>query len=240
MHATALLLAPILIACGSSPAPTEVAVPAAEPIPEVCTPALQALDFASIVAADDTKPLAEEDVDMVEKLVLGLMLGSDVNYAHWGPTGDLLVALSGCEEGECSAGVALIERNNDGFFVKKKDTSLPSVLDGDVDLDHVFIANRIGDESPEFWVVYSTFGQEDESERNVAVYTLSGLTLLWSATLGPATEEACLATVHTSDLACDGLGDIVLRRSCENAPIEEAHYEWQDGKLRAPATHTQR
>jgi hypothetical protein len=231
-----MLLAVLLTACGGAPSTAKTKAEAnapAAPTAPLCSPELQALDFAKIAAADEAEAVLEEDTSKVDNLILGLHLGSDANYAKWGPTGDLLVALSGCEEGECSAGVALIERNDHGFFVKKADASLPSVLDGDVDLDHVFIANLIGDESPEFWVVYSTFGQDDESEMNIAAYTISGLKLLWSKTLGTA-DDPCISIVYTSDTQCDGLGDVIVKRSCENAPTEEVRYLWQGGKLRAP------
>lgn len=195
-----------------------------------CTPALTTIDFAAAATADTFEALAEIDLEKVETLARSLSMGSEIQYAHWGPTGDLLVAVSGCEEGECAAGVALIERNDDGFFVKKSDADLPSVLDADVGLDQVFIANLIGDENPEFWVVYTTFDEDEIRHRNAAAYSLSGLSLLWSKTL--STGNSCKASVHAADLECDGHGDLVLRRECSDAPMEEAHYHWSNNRLR--------
>jgi hypothetical protein len=231
------ILAALLASCGGAPSATEgktstVAMQTNDS-PSECDPKLAEMDFAALAALDTSKALLDTDTEKVEKLLLGLLLGSDIGYAHWGPTGTVLAAMSGCEEEECSAGVALVERNKDGFFVKKTDTSLPSVLGGGIDLEHVFIANQIGDEAPEFWVVYNTYGQGDESEKNIAVYTLSGLKLLWSMTLGSA-DDRCTSIVHTGDLECDGNGDTIVKRSCAGAPIEEARYLWRDGKLRAP------
>ena len=234
MRQTALL-ALLLTSCGGSPSATEGKTSTAampnDDSPSACAPNLAVMDFAALAALDTSEALLDADTEKVEKLLLGLLLGSDIGYAHWGPTGTVLAAMSGCEE--CSAGVALVERNKDGFFVKKTDTSLPSVLDSGVDLEHVFIANQIGDEDPEFWVVYNTYGEDDESEKNIAVYTLSGLKLLWSKNIGSA-EDSCPSIVHTGDLQCDGHGDIIVKRICEGAPIEEARYRWRDGKLRAP------
>lgn len=195
-----------------------------------CTPVLSTIDFAAAAAADTFETLAEIDLEKVETLARSLGIGSEVQYARWGPTGDLLVAISGCEEQECAAGVALIERNDDGFFVKKGDADLPSVLDVDVGLDHVFIANLIGDEHPEFWVVYTTFDEDEVRHQNAAAYTLSGLSLLWSKTL--TAGDFCKASVHATDLECDDQGDLVLRRECSDAPMEEAHYHWINNRLR--------
>ncbi len=231
MTRVALALLLLLNACGGSSTTKAQVDRLASPTPPVCSPNLQALEFAAVASEDDGEPVLDEDESKVDNLVLGLGLGSEIGYANWGPTGDLLVALSGCEEGECSAGVALIERNDHGFFVKKADTGLPSVLEGGVSLDHVFVANIIGDERPELWVVYSTSGGGDEREKNIAAYTLSGLKLLWSKTLG-ANDNVCTSVVYIGDLQCDGAGDVVVKRTCENAPIEEAQYMWRDGKLR--------
>lgn len=222
-----------LCACGGENRPPVGPEPTVLAEEETCDEATATdIDFRTEAEKDVSEALADEDSGKVDNIALGLGLGSEIAYVNWAASGDLLVAVNGCEEGECSAGVVLIERNQDGFFVKRHDTSLPSVLDADVFPEWVFVGNLIGDDKPEFWVVYTTHGKNGESERNAAVYSANGLSLLWSKTLGKA-EDECATSVKRVDLECDGFGDLLVERACANESVQTSQYTWHGTRLRS-------
>lgn len=245
-----LSLSPLLLfACGGSApasAPTAASTEVASTdAPIVCAPTATLVDFEALQTVEDERPPVHPgDAEQADDESSGIGLSHAT--PSWTPNGDQILVYLGCDDEEgmgeegvepgCDVYIGFSKRQADGTYVAsghKTPDAIHPEMDTYTSVNQAFIADVIGDDALEYWVITGAETEEEspdyKSEKLANVYTIE-LELLWETKL-KTPEEACAWQLYSSDVDCDGDRDLIGKRACEGAAPEEFQFLWTDGAL---------